>query len=355
VVIQMIRASTLFLTAALGLTISAMTALAAPKPLSPSYYYTEIARGKNFHGNYMNAFGEIAGYVDTSSPGRGHAAIYRNGTVTDLGALLNADLDSEASFINLKGEVTLITFTGGMDGFTGYIYKGNEFSPVILPTGAFMNEFCGLNDFGQAVGNFIDPTVTNGGSVSGFLLEPDGALVKLPIIPFYESGSINDFGQIVGSNRMAGGFESITLRDPGGVLVQLAANQIPVAINELGDVIGYDGPASNGYLYADGKVTNLGHLPTAPTGAYYFPTGLNDFDTVVGVIEGSGFETGFVSTNGKMYDLTAIVTPKNGFIVNFVRNILDSGQILATGGYSVPDDLERTVILTPRFSSSIKP
>jgi hypothetical protein len=342
------------LTAALGLIMSAMTALAAPPPLTPSYIYREIAPGKNFHGNYMNAFGEIAGYVETSPSGRDHAAIYRNGKVIDLGALLNADLNSEASFVNLKGEVTLTTFTGGVDGFTGYIYKRKVFSPVILPTGAFMNEFCGLNDFGQAVGNFIDPTVTNGGSVSGFLLEPDGAFVKLPIIPLYESGSINDFGQIVGSNRMPG-FESITLRERGGALVQLAANQIPVAINERGDVIGYDEPAANGYLYADGKVTNLGHLPTAPTGALYFPTGLNDFDTVVGVIEGSGFETGFVSANGKMYDLTAIVTPKNGFIINFVRNILDSGQILATGGYSVPDDLERTVILSPRFSKSIKP
>jgi hypothetical protein len=282
----MIHPTRILLTAALGLTISAMTALAALAPLTPSYTYSEIAPGKNFHGNYMNAFGEIAGYVDTSQPGRGHAAIYRKSKVIDLGALLNADLDSEASFINRKGEVTLTAFTGGTDGFTGYIFKRNVYSPVILPTGAFMNEFCGLNDFGQTVGNFIDPTVTNGGSVSGFLREPDGAFGKLPIIPFFASGSINDFGQIVGSNRMAGGFESITARDPGGALVQLAANQIPVAINELGDVIGYDGPAANGYLYADGKVTNSGHLPTAPTGAYYFPTGLNDFDTVVGVIEG---------------------------------------------------------------------
>ena len=54
----------------------------------------------------MNAIGQIAGTV-TVNVTISHAAIYRNGKVIDLGALLNPALSSEADFINLLGEVVL--------------------------------------------------------------------------------------------------------------------------------------------------------------------------------------------------------------------------------------------------------
>lgn len=60
------------------------------------------------------------------------------------------------------------------------------------------------------------------------------------------------------------------------------------------------------------------------------------------------FFTGWVYTNGTMYDLAQSITPQTGFIVSNVETILDSGQILASGGLSFPDDLTRTVVLTPR-------
>lgn len=155
-----------------------------------------------------------------------------------------------------------------------------------------------------------------------------------------------------------------TLREPGGRLIPLGLPSA-AAVNQLGHVCGRDGPATNVFLYAKGRVTNLGFLPGHPPLVYngqfftqYFPTSLNDFDTVIGVLESNvpnTFSTGWVYTNGKMYDLAQSITPQSGFIVSNVETILDNGQILASGGLSFPDDLTRTVVLTPRLKNYIKP
>ena len=55
-----------------------------------------------------------------------------------------------------------------------------------------------------------------------------------------------------------------------------------------------------------------------------------------------------------MYDLAQSITPQSGFIVSNIETILTDGQILASGGPSFPDDLTRTVVLTPRFKNYIK-
>jgi hypothetical protein len=208
----MIHPARILLMAALGLTISAIGAPGAnwtPTPAPPSYTLTEIAPGKNFIGLYMNSFGEIVGSIPNSlpgsMPGSFHAAIYVHGNIIDLGAQLNPAIESVASFVNLQGEVLVTSFTETAEGdfFAGYTYKNGRFTLVQFPTGASMNSFAGLNDFGCAVGNFIDPTNTNGSLVSGFLLEPDGAFVKLPIVTVGNS-CINDVGQILGENRMVG-------------------------------------------------------------------------------------------------------------------------------------------------------
>jgi hypothetical protein len=342
---------------ALGLITSATLSVGAPGPsLRPtleapdlSYTVTEIAAGQNFEGSFMNARGDIAGTVPGTIPGLSHAAVYQDGKIIDLGALLNPALDSEAQFISLEGEVFLTTFVGGEFGFKGYVYKHGRFSVLKFPPGAAINEFAGINDFGQAVGSFVDPTATNGGSVSGFIREPDGAFVKLPIIPLFGNRCINDFGQIIGDNRMPG-VDTAVLREPGGRLIELGLASA-AAINQRGHVAGGDNTASNVLLYARGKVTNLGHLPGLPatSGTFYFPTDLNDFDTVVGVVEAPSAETGFIYIRGQMYDLAKLISPQTGFIVNFVQTVLDDGQILASGGFSSPDDLARTVVLTPRF------
>lgn len=120
----MIRTSIL-VTVALNLTMSALGAPSANDPLGdnlkraptpPSYTITEIAPGKGFVGAYMNNFGQIAGYIPASSPAYYHAAIYVGGKIIDLGAQLNPAAQSVASFINLRGEVLLITYPSTAGG-----------------------------------------------------------------------------------------------------------------------------------------------------------------------------------------------------------------------------------------------
>src|SRR6202011_1554886 len=114
------KCNKILLMAALGLTMSALGVLSAKgadgdnlkrTPIPPSFTLTEIAPGKGFVGAYMNNCGEIAGWIPASSPAYNHAAIYVGGKIVDLGAQLNPTTTSEASFINLKGEVLLSTST----------------------------------------------------------------------------------------------------------------------------------------------------------------------------------------------------------------------------------------------------
>jgi hypothetical protein len=365
------KCNKILLMAALGLTMSALGALSAKgadgdnlkrTPTPPSYTLTEIAPGKGFAGAYMNNFGEIAGYIPAPSPAYNHAAIYVGGKIVDLGAQLNPAIPSQATFINLRGEVLLITTTSITGGTfdTGYTYKKGRFTPVKLPTGASMPWFSGLNDFGFAVGAFLDPTATNTPPVSGFLLGPDGAFVKLPIVPTAYF-CINDVGQILGDNR-TGGFVP-TLREPGGRLIPLPFDSA-AALNQLGHVCGRDGPATNVFLYAKGQVTNLGFLPGHPPHPYdgqsteYTPTSLNDCDTVIGMVDsniGEVFETGWLYTNGQMYDLAQCITPQAGFIIVGVSNILDDGRILAVGSSSSVFGPYQTVVLTPKSKKFMRP
>lgn len=128
--------------AALGLIMSALVATSANgglgdnwkrAPTPPSYTLTEIAPGKGFVGAYMNNFGQIAGYIPASSPAYYHAAIYVGGKIIDLGAQLNPALQSVASFINLSGEVLLLTYPSTAGGVTnGYTYKNGRFTLVKL-------------------------------------------------------------------------------------------------------------------------------------------------------------------------------------------------------------------------------
>ena len=147
-----------------------------------------------------------------------------------------------------------------------------------------------------------------------------------------------------------------TLREPGGRLIPLGFDSA-AALNQLGHVCGRDGPGTNVFLYAKGRVTNLGFLPDHPPLPYsngqstgYSPTSLNDFDTVIGVVNSNvpdTFVTGWVYTNGKMYDLAQCITPQAGFIIVGVANILDDGRILASGSSSSVFGPYQTVVLTP--------
>jgi hypothetical protein len=134
--------------------------------------------------------------------------------------------------------------------FIGYIYFDGIFFPIPrFPKGASLNEITDLNDLGQFVGNFIDPTTTNGGEVSGFLDQPNGAFVELPIIPMGRR-DINDVGEILGDYRTPGN-DMATIRQPGGNLVSLGFTSAS-AINQLGHVCGWDDLALNVFLYANG-------------------------------------------------------------------------------------------------------
>src|ERR1700733_15052407 len=100
----------ILLTVALNLIMSANDVFCqsvTPPPTPPSYSLAVVAPGTGFRGFRMNALGEIAGSIpanNPNSPGATHAAIYVDGSIIDLGAKLNPDIESSALAINLQGD-----------------------------------------------------------------------------------------------------------------------------------------------------------------------------------------------------------------------------------------------------------
>jgi hypothetical protein len=364
----------ILLTAALGLTISASfgapgpvrtpipapTATPVPTPKPPLYTVTEIAPGKTFTGNYMNLEGVIVGAININDFAVQHAAVYKNGKLTDLSYLFKPGISSEVQYVNREGDLAIRTVDFSVPGeSTCYTLKDGHLTQLKDPAGTFLDVFGGLNNFGQTVGSGNNLTPTGGiGTAFGFFAGILNNVVKLPIV--VESGlgygnSINDFGQICGSITTIISPSSSNvqgyLRQPHGELIPLPNIVLPFAINDLGHVVGQDGPAANVYLYAKGKSTNLGHIPDIPTGDY-FPVSVNNFDVAVGNTFTFTEETGWVFTNGQMYDLAKSVPGFNfefanspeetPFVDMFVNEVLDDGRILVIG-----DFFQRTFVLTP--------
>jgi probable HAF family extracellular repeat protein len=281
----------------------------------------------------INDSGQVAG---ATAGGTGHALLYSNGTITDLGTL--GGTTSAAAGINSAGDVVGWSYTGKVDPrFNSPIYHGFLYSKgAMTDLGTFMPS--GINDSGQIAGN---ATATDGSAVHAFLYS-GGAMTDLGTLGGTESGAggINNAGEVAGwadtgkvdPSTGLDIFDAFLYR--GGMSDLVRTSPLArVNINDAGQVIGTsDVDPAHAYLYSNGATTDLGTLPGF-TGSSW-AVGINNAGEVVGSSEGAeGFHP-FLYRNGVMTDLNDLLPGGSGWVLESALAINNSEQIVGTGWHN---------------------
>jgi probable HAF family extracellular repeat protein len=231
----------------------------------------------------VSGSGDVVGTASKGGSDIGHAALWRNGTAQDLGALGTGEF-SEARGVNAAGTVVGTSYTNGGG---------------LLGIHAFRFDASGLSDL-------------------------------TPHADTAHAEAVNDVGQIVGwRNGRAFRLSGTTFLDlgvPAGF-----AQSFGFAVNDTGQVAGHvispTGNSERVFRYSDGA----GMVLIGGTGQYNRAFGINAAGDVVG--EGHpvfGPTQAFVFTDGNgMEALNELIDPSTGWFLLGAGDINDAGQIAA--------------------------
>ena len=244
----------------------------------------------------INDLGDVVGTANAGGVDLGHAVLWTNGVVRDLGT---------------------------------------------LGTGSYSDGWA-VNNNRQVVGS----SYTNGASfgVHGFLYTQATGMVDLT--PNSDTGSaldINDAGQVTGYKTATGG-NYHAFRWRGGKFVDLGvlpgfAHSFGWAINALGQVAGNSTSASGNSerffrSIAGGGLQNLGG-----TGEHNVAWGINASGNVVGTSGSSQKRAVRYTDAGGLRDLNTLIDPSLGWLLLAAHDINDAGQIV---GYAFNNFTART-------------
>ena len=244
----------------------------------------------------INDAGVVVGAANAGGTDLGHAVIWSDGAVQDLGTLGNGYF-SEARGVNNQGQVVGWSYTDGGGGLTG---------------------------------------------VHAFLYTDGGGLLDLT--PARDNGyanDINDAGQVTGYMTALGGYHAF-LWDGGtidlGVLPQFA-HSFGAAVNAFGQVAGNATSASGSserlFRSMDtGELQDLGGQ-----GEHNAAFGINANGTVVGVRGQSGKRAVIYTDADGLRDLDTLIDPSLGWVLLAAHDINDEGQIV---GYAFSNVTEQT-------------
>jgi probable HAF family extracellular repeat protein len=238
--------------------------------------------GTSSGGNSINDQSWVAGYSRLTGNQSRHAALWRNGSITDLGTLGGPNSSVTWNVKNTEGIIAGISqtatpeplgewwssfaFYGGPNniGFInlGFVWEQGQMRGLPNFPGGNNGFATGANNLGQVVG-WAENDVHDPACVSPQVLQfrpavwelgPPDQIHDLPLIPGDTSGAataINDNGQVVGISGIcdqAVGRHTArhaVLWENGGVadIGNLGAQwwNTPTAINQQGDVVGFAG------------------------------------------------------------------------------------------------------------------
>lgn len=360
-------------TAFLSITALALL-LTTPAQNTPTARYTIINLGTlggvfGSSAHSINNKGWIAGVANLSGDTVEHAALWRNGVVTDLGTLGgdNSIVDfpvkndaglivgfAQVSTVDPLGEnfcVFSCTPSGACSGSNqscrGFRWRNGVMDPLGT-LGGNNSAATGANNSGLVVGvaenstrdpNCIPPQVVDYKPVVWF----GDAINELPVLagdPIGAAIGVNDNNQVVGGSGMCGSGppgpisvhavlwqdDSVTdLGSLGG-----AVNNIAYAINNWGQIVGAsDLPGDStghAFLWQKGIMTDLGTLA-------------GDFSSVAFGINGNGQVVGgscdqsnncraFLWQSGVITDLNALTPPGSSLYLLVASDINSRGEIV---------------------------
>lgn len=314
-------------------------------------------------GNSVNNRGWVSGAANLTGDTTEHAALWRNGVITDLGTLGGPDSFVNAPVNNETGEIVgfsetstpdplgeafcaSVTFFGFHDGDTclGFLWKNGAM--IALPTlGGNNAQAYDVNNRGQAVGfaenSVQDPTCTPPQVLQyeAVIWGPKlGQIQQLPPLPGDSTGAasaINDYGLVVGESTTCGDVLTSTGHavvwqdgsptDIGG----LGTSNVAVGINNRGQVLGGSLLPDNSvhsFLWQNGAITDLGTLPGRPLN---FAGGLNNKGQVVGhnCDATDTFCVAYIWQDGVITDLNTLVSSGLSVTLYYAGDINDRGEI----------------------------
>lgn len=228
----------------------------------------------------VNARGHAVGACETEIT-QTHAALWKEGTFTDLGTL--GGNYSFASGINDHGQVvgSSTTATGLVRAF---LWENGTMTELGTLGGSY-SAARAINNHGQVVGQ----SQTADGSAHAFLWD-DGTMLDLGTLggAWSSAADINDRGQIVGSSLVAGEpYSSHAFMWERGSMTELGRPATwnftaPYAINMTGQVVGECGlpQEEHACLWQDGSWSDLGSLESGTV--YSTASDVNNQGQIVG-------------------------------------------------------------------------
>ena len=330
--------------------------------------------GTNNRANSINNRGWLAGYSNLAGNQTRHAALWRDGALTDLGTLGGPNSATTWSVKANSGIVAGISQTSTPDPLgeawssaafypgataTGYINLGFVWSNGTmraLPTLGGNNGFAtGANSRGQIVG-WAETAVQDVTCVPPQQLQflpvvygqKPNEINALPLVPGDTSGAataINEQGQIVGisgsCDQAVGRYTAkhAVLWDKKGNVTDLGnlGAQLwdtPTNINQRGDVVGFaatspsdvDGDFLEAFIWTkENGMQPLGFLPGDVHSEAY---GINEKRQVVGLsCDANGNCRAFIWENGTMTDLNALKPASYTATLEQARDINEAGEI----------------------------
>jgi probable HAF family extracellular repeat protein len=324
-------------------------------------------------GSSINDRAWTAGFSNLAGDQSEHAALWRDGSATDLGTLGGANSAVLWPVRNVRGIVSGIAETNMPDplgerwscsaffpSITGHTCLGfvwEDGSMQALPTLGGNNGFAtGSNDVGQVVGwaeNTVhDPTCVGRHQVLQFRAVIWGPgqdqIEELPPLPgdtVSAATALNDRGEVVGisgiCDQAVGRFSAIhdvlwdhgvptNIGDLGGV-----AWNTPMSINQAGDVVGFSNVSAAAAGAFDAQAflwtrrDGIQPLGTLPGDVYSEALGINARRQIVGTSCSAGFATcrAFLWQNGVMTDLNSLVAPGYPDYLYTANDINDFGEI----------------------------
>jgi probable HAF family extracellular repeat protein len=244
-----------------------------------------------------------------------HAAIFSNGSTTDLGTLGAVQLFSRANGINASGQVV---------GFSGYTLDGGDSRAFIVNTmlastmidlgtlGGVYAQALAINNSGFVTGNSrISQTIISNGPIHAFIWNSTNGMLDLGTLAgdFSYGTSINAKNHVVGYSTINNSDDRVhaflhngeTMLDLGSLSGASVDGDLSFAlgVNASDQVVGYSylpmdqvagshaplGPHSVAFIYSKGLMVNLNDLIGTATKRYRLDsaTAINDKGQIVAI------------------------------------------------------------------------
>jgi probable HAF family extracellular repeat protein len=287
-------------------------------------------------GGVVNQQGTAVGFAETSTPDPfpafcflapdcqvNHAFQWRNGALTDLGAL-TADTSSAPQWISPNGLVAGASETGqtdplfpGLPQIHAVLWRDGKIIDLgTLPGGGYESEAESVNSRGQVVGGALNtvPDPNSAAVENWFLFNVPYGYQQRAFLWDAKNG-MQDLGTLPGATDA----QAIFINEQGQIAGFSYTNSTVNAVTGI--------PTQDPFLWENGKMTDLGTLG----GAFGYPMWLNNRGQVVGVsdLAGDVNSHGFLWWEGTLEDLGTL-----GGDTSLPDFISDNGDIV--GAADVP-------------------